>query len=156
RQHGPAAASSSPPSRGRETSRARIAASTVTRIPGCPMRRPFPAPPVPTRRKRSWTVANGHRCPGCRPGGVNARYSAGVMLQRLVHLLPPRVRAGLRRIPVHVALCRWLRRGELTRERHVFAALAALAVAIGFATANDTRGLAPSGILVLIVIGGGL
>ncbi|MEU8801363.1 PP2C family protein-serine/threonine phosphatase [Spirillospora sp. NPDC048819] len=78
------------------------------------------------------------------------------MLQRLVHLLPPRMRAVLRRIPVLVMLYRWLRRGKLTRERYVFAALAVLAIAIGVATAKDTRGLAPSGVLVLIVLGGGL
>ena len=62
----------------------------------------------------------------------------------------------LRRIPVLVVLYRWLRRGKLTRERYVFAALAILSIAIGIATANDTRGLAPSGVLVLIVLGGGL
>ncbi|RKS77234.1 stage II sporulation protein E [Actinomadura pelletieri DSM 43383] len=78
------------------------------------------------------------------------------MLQRLVQLLPPRLRAVLRRVPVLVVLYRWLRRGKLTRERYVFAALAVLAVAVGLATASDTRGLAPSGVLVLIVLGGGL
>ncbi|GAA4233192.1 PP2C family protein-serine/threonine phosphatase [Actinomadura meridiana] len=62
----------------------------------------------------------------------------------------------LRRIPILVVLYRWLRRGKLTRERYVFAALAVSAVAVGFATASDTRGLAPSGVLVLIVLGGGL
>ncbi|TDD64196.1 PP2C family protein-serine/threonine phosphatase [Actinomadura rubrisoli] len=78
------------------------------------------------------------------------------MLQRLVHLLPPRVRAVLRRIPLLVSLYRWLRRGKLTRERYVFAALALLAIVIGFAAATDTRGWAPSGALVLTVLGGGL
>ncbi|MFD0902782.1 PP2C family protein-serine/threonine phosphatase [Actinomadura sediminis] len=78
------------------------------------------------------------------------------MLQRLVQRLPPRVRAFLRRIPILVVLYRLLRRGRLTRDRYVFAALAVLAVVIGAATANDTRGLAPSGVLVLVVLGGGL
>ncbi|TDC88098.1 PP2C family protein-serine/threonine phosphatase [Actinomadura sp. 7K507] len=78
------------------------------------------------------------------------------MLQRLVHLLPPRVRAVLRRIPALVALYQWMRRGKLSGERYVFAALAVLAIGVGVATANDTRGLAPSGVLVLIVLGGGL
>jgi hypothetical protein len=78
------------------------------------------------------------------------------MLQRLVQLLPPRVRAFLRRIPLLVALYRAMRQGRLTRERYVFAALAVAAIAIGVATADDTRGLAPSGALVLIVLGGGL
>ncbi|WP_131742501.1 SpoIIE family protein phosphatase, partial [Actinomadura roseirufa] len=78
------------------------------------------------------------------------------MLQRLVHLLPPRLRAALRRIPALVSLYRWLRRGKLTRERYVFAALAVLAVLSGVAAAADNRGLAPSGALVLIVLGGGL
>ncbi|MFC6883901.1 MULTISPECIES: PP2C family protein-serine/threonine phosphatase [Actinomadura] len=78
------------------------------------------------------------------------------MLQRLVHLLPPRVRAFLRRIPVLVRFYRWLRRGKLTRERYVFAALALLAIAIGLAAATDSKGWAPSGALVLTVLGGGL
>lgn len=78
------------------------------------------------------------------------------MLQRLVQLLPPRVRAVLRRIPLLVALYRWARQGKLTRERNVFAVLAILAIAIGLATTSDSRGLAPSGALVLIVLGGGL
>ncbi|MEU4824694.1 MULTISPECIES: PP2C family protein-serine/threonine phosphatase [Actinomadura] len=78
------------------------------------------------------------------------------MLQRLVQLLPPRVRAVLRKIPFLVVLYRWLRRGSLTRDRYVFVALALLAVVIGIATSGDSRGLAPSGALVLIVVVGGL
>ncbi|MFB4307110.1 PP2C family protein-serine/threonine phosphatase [Actinomadura sp. GTD37] len=78
------------------------------------------------------------------------------MLQRLVQLLPPRVRAVLRRIPLLVALYRWARQGKLTRERYVFAVLAVLAIAIGLATTSESRGLAPSGALVLVVLGGGL
>ncbi|MBO2445744.1 serine/threonine-protein phosphatase [Actinomadura barringtoniae] len=77
------------------------------------------------------------------------------MLQRLVHLLPPRVRAFLRRIPILVRIYRWLRRGKLTRERYVFVALAILTVALGLAAA-ESRAWAPSGALVLTVVGGGL
>ncbi|MEU5881361.1 PP2C family protein-serine/threonine phosphatase [Spirillospora sp. NPDC047279] len=77
------------------------------------------------------------------------------MLQRLVHLLPPRVRAFLRRIPILVRFYRWLRRGKLTRERYVFVALALLAIVLGFA-ATESRAWAPSGALVLTVLGGGL
>ncbi len=76
------------------------------------------------------------------------------MLQRLVHLLPPRVRAFLRRVPVLVALYQWLRRGRLTRDRHVFAVLAILTVVIGIGAAEWEW--APSGALVLTVLGGGL
>ncbi|MER6817022.1 PP2C family protein-serine/threonine phosphatase [Actinomadura nitritigenes] len=78
------------------------------------------------------------------------------MLQRLVQMLPPRIRAFLRRIPPLVALYRAMRQGKLTRERYVFAVLAVAAIAIGIATGHDARGLAPSGALVLIVLGGGL
>ncbi|MFI6521008.1 PP2C family protein-serine/threonine phosphatase [Spirillospora sp. NPDC050679] len=77
------------------------------------------------------------------------------MLQRLVHLLPPRVRAFLRRIPVLVAFYRWLRRGKLTRERYVFAALTLLTLVIGIG-ATESRSWTPSGALVLTVLGGGL
>ncbi|MBW8484170.1 PP2C family protein-serine/threonine phosphatase [Actinomadura parmotrematis] len=77
------------------------------------------------------------------------------MLQRLVHMLPLRVRAFLRRIPVLVALYQWLRRGRLTRERYVFVGLALLAIVIGVA-APESRAWAPSGALVLTILGGGL
>lgn len=77
------------------------------------------------------------------------------MLQRLVHLLPPRLRAFLRRIPVLVRLYRWLRRGKLTRERYVFVALAVLAIGLGF-IATWSEAWAPSGALVLTVLAGGL
>ncbi len=78
-----------------------------------------------------------------------------VMLERLVQVLPLRVRAFLRRIPVLVRLYRWLRRGKLVRERYVFVALAVLALAVGIGGA-DSRAWATSGTLVLIVLGGGL
>ena len=77
------------------------------------------------------------------------------MLQRLVHLLPPRVRAFLRRIPILVRIYRWLRRGRLTRERNVFTALAVLALVIGF-SAPVSRAWAPLSALFLVVLGGGL
>ncbi|MFI0449572.1 PP2C family protein-serine/threonine phosphatase [Actinomadura sp. 6N118] len=77
------------------------------------------------------------------------------MLQRLVHLLPPRVRAFLRRIPILVRIYRWLRQGKLTRERYVFVALAVLTMVVGLA-ATESSAWAPSGALVLTVLGGGL
>lgn len=77
------------------------------------------------------------------------------MLQRLVHLIPPRVRALLRRIPILVRFYRWLRRGKLTRERYVFVALALLAVILGV-SATWSEALAPSAALVLTVVAGGL
>ncbi|MEV4255431.1 PP2C family protein-serine/threonine phosphatase [Spirillospora sp. NPDC049652] len=77
------------------------------------------------------------------------------MLQRLVHLLPPRVRAFLRRIPVLVALYRWLRRGRQSRDRYLFAALALLAIVLGFGAVESQR-WSPSGALVLTLLGGGL
>ncbi|MQY06336.1 PP2C family protein-serine/threonine phosphatase [Actinomadura macrotermitis] len=77
------------------------------------------------------------------------------MLQRLVHLLPLRVRVFLRRIPALVALYGWLRRGGLSRDRYVFAGLAVLTVALGL-VAPESRAWAPSGAIVLTVVGGGL
>ncbi|MEW2354483.1 PP2C family protein-serine/threonine phosphatase [Spirillospora sp. NPDC029432] len=77
------------------------------------------------------------------------------MLQRLVHLLPPGVRAFLRRIPPLVRLYRWLRMGRLKRERNVFVALAVLAVVLGIG-ATVSRAWAPPSALVLTVLGGGL
>lgn len=77
------------------------------------------------------------------------------MLQRLVHLLPPKVRAFLRRIPILVRIYRWLRQGKLTRERYVFVALSLLAVALGV-IATWSEAWAPSGALVLTVLAGGL
>ncbi|MFC5747009.1 PP2C family protein-serine/threonine phosphatase [Actinomadura rugatobispora] len=77
------------------------------------------------------------------------------MLQRLVHLLPPRVRAFLRRIPILVRVYGWLRRGRLTRERNVFAALAVLTLVIGF-SAPVSQAWAPLSALFLAVLGGGL
>ncbi|WP_395107234.1 PP2C family protein-serine/threonine phosphatase [Actinomadura sp. SCN-SB] len=77
------------------------------------------------------------------------------MLQRLVHLLPPGVRAFLRRIPVLVRIYQWLRRGNLARDRYVFAALALLTLAIGLIS-PVSRAWAPPSALVLTVLGGGL
>jgi stage II sporulation SpoE-like protein len=78
-----------------------------------------------------------------------------MMLQRLVHLLPPGLRAFLRRVPLFVRVYRWLRRGKLTRERHMFVVLAVAAVVIGLmATVSETW--FPSSAIVLTVLAGGL
>src|SRR4051812_17763274 len=78
-----------------------------------------------------------------------------MMLQRLVHLLPPGLRAFLRRIPLFVRIYRWLRRGKLTRERHMFVVLAVAAMVIGLlATVSQTW--FPSSAIVLTVLAGGL
>jgi hypothetical protein len=78
-----------------------------------------------------------------------------MMLQRLVHLLPPGLRAFLRRVPFFVRVYRWLRRGKLTRERHMFVVLAVAAVVIGLmATVSQTW--FPSSAIVLTVLAGGL
>jgi hypothetical protein len=76
------------------------------------------------------------------------------MLQRLVHLLPLRVRVFLRRIPILVRLYRWLRRGRLTRERNVFVLLALAAVAIGFAATMSETWFPASGIVLTVLAGG--
>ncbi|GAA4141712.1 PP2C family protein-serine/threonine phosphatase [Actinomadura keratinilytica] len=77
------------------------------------------------------------------------------MLQRLVQLLPPGVRAFLRRIPLLVRIYGWLRRGKAVRERYVFTALAVLAIGLGLA-ATESRAWAPPAALVLTVVAGGL
>src|SRR5262249_27655757 len=72
-----------------------------------------------------------------------------------VHLLPPGLRAFLRRIPFFVRVYRWLRRGNLTRDRHMFVALGVAAVVIGMmATVSQTW--FPSSAIVLTVLAGGL
>ncbi len=77
------------------------------------------------------------------------------MLQRLVHLLPRRVRVALRRVPVLVRSYRWLREGGLTRERGMFVLLTTAAIAIGVA-ATFSETWFPASALVLIVLAGGL
>jgi hypothetical protein len=77
------------------------------------------------------------------------------MLQRLVHLLPPRVRAFLRRVPILVRIYRWLRRGQLSKERYVFMALATATIAIGIAS-TMSQAWFPSSAVVLTVLAGGL
>ncbi|MCW2902635.1 MAG: protein serine/threonine phosphatase [Streptosporangiaceae bacterium] len=77
------------------------------------------------------------------------------MLQRLVHLLPPGLRAHLRRVPLLVRLYQWLRRGKLTRERNMFVALALAALAIGV-MAPVSQTWFPSSAIVLTVLAGGL
>jgi hypothetical protein len=78
------------------------------------------------------------------------------MLQRLVHLLPPKVRAQLRRVPALVALYQWLRRGRILRERYMFATLAILAIALGIAAKIISQWWFPPSAIVLAVLGGGL
>ena len=77
------------------------------------------------------------------------------MLQRLVHLLPPGLRAYLRGVPVLVRIYQWLRRGRLTRERNMFVALMLAALVIGVLAPVSQTWFPPSAI-VLIVLGGGL
>jgi hypothetical protein len=77
------------------------------------------------------------------------------MLQRLVHLFPLRVRAFLRRIPVLVRIYRWLRRGQLSRERYVFMGLATGTIALGLVS-TMSQAWFPSSAVVLTVLAGGL
>src|SRR5262245_16379063 len=77
------------------------------------------------------------------------------MLQRLVHLFPPRLRALLRRLPFLVRIYRWLRRGQLTRERYVFAGLATATIAIGIVSTMSSAWV-PSSAVILTVLAGGL
>jgi hypothetical protein len=77
------------------------------------------------------------------------------MLQRLVHLFPPRVRAFLRRVPVLVQIYQWLRRGQLSRERYVFMALATGTIALGVVS-TMSQAWFPSSAVVLTVLAGGL
>ncbi|WP_106400079.1 PP2C family protein-serine/threonine phosphatase [Actinocorallia populi] len=77
------------------------------------------------------------------------------MLQRLVHLLPPKVRAQLRRVPFLVTLYRWLRRGRV-RERYLFAALALASALMCLGTLLVSQRWFPPSALVLIVLAGGL
>ncbi|MEO5876970.1 MAG: PP2C family protein-serine/threonine phosphatase [Streptosporangiaceae bacterium] len=78
------------------------------------------------------------------------------MLQRLVHLLPPKVRAQLRRVPAFVTAYQWLRRGRLFRERYMFVTLALLAIALGLAAKIISQSWFPPSAIVLAVLGGGL
>ncbi|MCW2940070.1 MAG: protein serine/threonine phosphatase [Actinomycetia bacterium] len=77
------------------------------------------------------------------------------MLQRLVHLLPSRVRAALRRVPVFVTVYRWMRRGKLTRARNAFVLLALASFGIGWA-ATLSQTWFPASLIVLVVLAGGL
>ncbi|ROO89508.1 stage II sporulation protein E [Actinocorallia herbida] len=77
------------------------------------------------------------------------------MLQRLVHLLPPKVRAQLRRVPVLVALYRWMRRGRI-RERYVLIFLSAVALGMCAGTKWVGQQWFPPSALVLVVLAGGL
>jgi Stage II sporulation protein E (SpoIIE) len=76
------------------------------------------------------------------------------MLTRLVHLLPPRLRAYLRRIPVLVWLYRWLRRGQLTRDRNALLGLVAITVAIGASAPASQTWFSPSAVVLTVLAGG--
>ncbi|WP_344457662.1 PP2C family protein-serine/threonine phosphatase [Actinocorallia aurantiaca] len=77
------------------------------------------------------------------------------MLQRLVHLFPPKVRAQLRRVPFLVTLYRWLQRGRI-RERYLFAGLSLVSVLMCLGTLLVSQQWFPPSALVLIVLAGGL
>lgn len=76
------------------------------------------------------------------------------MLTRLVHLLPLRIRAYLRRIPVLVRFYRWLKRGHLTKDRYMLAALAAAAIAFGLSAPVTNTWLSPSAVVLTVLTGG--
>jgi hypothetical protein len=78
------------------------------------------------------------------------------MLSRLVALLPRRLRAFLRRIPILVRIYQRLRRGQLfTRDRNVLIALATITIVIGVSAPQSQTWFSPSAV-VLTVLGGGL
>lgn len=97
----------------------------------------------------------GWRVEALKRGSSLARYSARIMLSRVVHLLPPRVRAFLRRIPVLVRLYQWLRRRRLTSDRNALFGLVACTIAIGVTAPMSQNWSSPSA-MVLVVLAGGL
>jgi serine phosphatase RsbU (regulator of sigma subunit) len=76
------------------------------------------------------------------------------MLSRLVALLPTRLRAFLRRIPILVRLYRWLRRGQLSRDRNVLVALALITVIIGISARQWHIWFSPSAVVLTVLAGG--
>src|SRR3954465_4877706 len=76
------------------------------------------------------------------------------MLSRLVHLLPPRVRAFLRRIPLLVWLYRWARRGILTRDRNALAALIVVTAALAISAPASQTWFSPSAVVLTVLAGG--
>ncbi len=76
------------------------------------------------------------------------------MLTRLVHLLPPRVRVFLRRIPFLVGLYRWARRGHLTRDRNALIALIIVTVALAISAPASQTWFSPSAVVLTVLAGG--
>jgi hypothetical protein len=76
------------------------------------------------------------------------------MLTRLVHLLPPRVRAFLRRIPVLVWLYRWARRGHLTRDRNALIGLIVITAAVAISAPASQTWFSPSAVVLTVLAGG--
>jgi hypothetical protein len=76
------------------------------------------------------------------------------MLTRLVHLLPPRVRVFLRRIPVLVWLYRWARRGHLTRDRNALIGLIVITAALAISAPASQTWFSPSAVVLTVLAGG--
>ena len=76
------------------------------------------------------------------------------MLTRLVHLLPPRIRAFLRRIPFLVWLYRWARRGILTRDRNALIGLVVVTAALAISAPLSQTWFSPSGVVLTVLAGG--
>jgi stage II sporulation SpoE-like protein len=76
------------------------------------------------------------------------------MLSRLVHLLPPRVRVFLRRIPALVWLYRWLRRGHLTNDRNALIGLIIVTVALALSAPVSQTWFSPSAVVLTVLAGG--
>jgi hypothetical protein len=76
------------------------------------------------------------------------------MLSRLVRMLPPGLRAYLRRIPILVRLYRWLRRGHLTRDRNLLIFLLAITLAIGATAPISQTWFSPSAVVLTVLAGG--
>jgi hypothetical protein len=76
------------------------------------------------------------------------------MLTRLVHLLPPRVRAFLRRIPILVGFYRWLRRGYLTRDRNALICLVVVTAGLAISAPASQTWFSPSAVVLTVLAGG--
>ncbi|GAB2818488.1 PP2C family protein-serine/threonine phosphatase [Actinoallomurus bryophytorum] len=76
------------------------------------------------------------------------------MLTRLVHLLPPRVRVFLRRIPLLVWLYRWARRGHVTRDRNTLVGLIILTAVLAISAPASQTWFSPSAVVLTVLAGG--
>lgn len=76
------------------------------------------------------------------------------MLSRLVALLPARLRALLRRIPILVRLYQWLKRGQLSTDRNVLVALVIITIAIGISAPRSQTWFSPSAVVLTVLAGG--